>query len=125
MINSFRAYNRIVNRYQYFTFKDIEKQKSRIPWHILTFEQSTPFKSRDNEAIFEGDIVLDQAGRVFVVEFKESIGAFVFNYRELGDCKLYSEFIPKQLPLIIVGDKHRLKMSEHLPKPKGTIVTAK
>ncbi len=31
----FRAWNRIVNRFQYFTLIEIEQQKGKIQWHNL------------------------------------------------------------------------------------------
>jgi hypothetical protein len=55
MVDSFRAYNTIVDRYQYFNLKELRELKGNIQWHIIIFEQSTGLFDKYNKEIFEGD----------------------------------------------------------------------
>jgi hypothetical protein len=56
-ILKFRAWNRIVKRYQYFELKDIEFQKGAIQWQNIDIQQSTERKDKKGTIIYEGDIL--------------------------------------------------------------------
>lgn len=55
MINKFRAWNRILERYQEFTLQDIERLAGQIQWQNLEIEQSTGKLDANGREIFEGD----------------------------------------------------------------------
>ena len=65
MIDSFRAWNKIVYRYQFFNLEQLVSQDGEIQWHIIDIEQSTGKLDKKGKEIFENDfyrVVSDDDG---------------------------------------------------------------
>lgn len=85
----FRAYNRIVNRFQFFTLQEIENQKGTIQWQNLDIDLFTGLIDENGEKLFSGDIVeaiFNHEGKKSEISFNakiiynSNIGSFQISY---------------------------------------------
>ncbi len=95
----FRAWNIILKRFQYFTFSDIESQKSPIQWQILKIQQAIGVKDREGNDIYEGDLVEAWS--------QGSKGTFEIKYRNQG-CPSFMLF-----PAWQNGEMWHISATEH------------
>lgn len=84
----FRAWNKIVKRYQYFTLPELVEIKETIQWHNLVIEQFTGEKDCNDVDIYEGDIV-DVDGDPSLIRFEGGAFAvdvcgFDFDFTAIG-----------------------------------------
>ena len=77
METKFRAWNRIVQRYQYFTLQDIENQKGKIQWPILDIEQFIGLQDSSGQDFYIGDIAEFDNGDKFVLKMEDWMEVYV------------------------------------------------
>lgn len=82
--------------YEFETKKEHEVIESSIG-------TATGIRSEDFEMVYSNDVVVDKAGRQFVVEYSEKKAAFVFAWtKDKRQKKVYSDFNSKQKPFSIL-----------------------
>ncbi|WP_424493911.1 YopX family protein [Salinimicrobium sp. GXAS 041] len=120
----FRAWNRIVERFQFFDLKDIEKQKGQIQWDLLEIDLYTGLRDSKGRKIFENDIIefsctryydsdpREPITKTFVSQVKYIDAAFIISETQEDDtflCAMNEECVIKGN---IYQNKHLLKEFE-------------
>lgn len=69
--------------------------------------QCTGLKDKNRKLIFENDLVIDNVGRIWIVEYDSSIMSFIFKWqKDTNQFQTFQRFNKVQKPLEITGNIH-------------------
>jgi hypothetical protein len=98
----FKDYDYDTNSFRYFDLDGYDRNEHDCYGNIMQFICK---KDKNNKDIYEKDIVIDNVGRKWIVEFNELTCAFMFVYHKNNNQQIYyHQFIKRQLPLEIIGN---------------------
>ncbi len=96
----FRDYDYETKKMRFFDLDKYDRNE-----HDGNIMQFIGKKDKNNKDIYEKDIIFDNVGRKWIVEFNDLTAAFMFVYVKNNNQQIYfHQFLKRQLPLVVGGN---------------------